>query len=87
MFFESFVRIFNYLGKFVSFVTTLISALFFGQMTYHFLENFKAVILVPFPGHLDQKWLRFLSFSEKMLKSRQIGFLKGTDQMTVNRGF
>ncbi len=56
-------------------------------MTYHFVENFKAVILVPFAGNLDQKLLRFFSFSEKVLKSRQIGFLKGTDQMTVNRGF
>jgi hypothetical protein len=71
----------------VSFVTSLILALFFCQMTYHFVENFKAVILVPFPGHLGQKLLRFLSFSEKVLKSRQIGFLKETGQMTVNRGF
>ncbi len=68
-------------------MTSHISELFFDQMTYHFVDNSKAVILVPFPGHLDQKWLRFLSFSEKVLKSQQIGFLKGTDRMTWNRGF
>ncbi len=37
--------------------------------------------MVPFPDHLNQKWLRFLGLSEKVFISRQIGFLKGTDQI------
>ena len=40
-----------------------ISALFFGQMKHHFVENFKAVILVPYPGHLDKNWRKFTTFT------------------------
>jgi hypothetical protein len=38
-------------------------------MTYHFVENFKAVILVPYSGHLDQNSYVFRFFAKNRKKS------------------
>jgi hypothetical protein len=40
-----------------------------------------------FPRSFGPQRTEIFKLSKKVLKSRQIGFLKGTDQMTVNRGF